>query len=182
MSCGITETQRWCWRCVDCLSVVFVESQERSLLCGVCAGSMEPMGRVARNRVFDAERRCPCDVRCTSAQGPNCECSCGGANHGSNAVVEVIRDLGPIPTLGRPKCAADAIARAAEFRAAVGPVEAEHDALQEQRCRNRWLTDAEYGRLCSVGFLLRRVRKARIHKTRMRMLAEYAEKRRAVAV
>lgn len=23
-----------------------------------------------------------CDPRCTSARGPNCECSCGGANHG----------------------------------------------------------------------------------------------------
>ncbi len=25
-----------------------------------------------------------CDARCTSAIGHNCECSCGGANHGSN--------------------------------------------------------------------------------------------------
>lgn len=24
-----------------------------------------------------------CDSRCTSAKGPNCECACGGANHGS---------------------------------------------------------------------------------------------------
>lgn len=24
----------------------------------------------------------PCDRRCTSATGHNCECSCGGANHG----------------------------------------------------------------------------------------------------
>lgn len=29
----------------------------------------------------------PCDARCTGARGPNCECSCGGANHGhGNAV------------------------------------------------------------------------------------------------
>jgi hypothetical protein len=26
----------------------------------------------------------PCDVRCTSAKGSSCECSCGGANHGSD--------------------------------------------------------------------------------------------------
>jgi hypothetical protein len=25
-----------------------------------------------------------CDARCTSAKGPNCECSCGGANHGKD--------------------------------------------------------------------------------------------------
>lgn len=24
----------------------------------------------------------PCDARCMCARGPNCECSCGGANHG----------------------------------------------------------------------------------------------------
>lgn len=27
----------------------------------------------------------PCDARCTSAKGHNCECSCGGKNHGSQA-------------------------------------------------------------------------------------------------
>lgn len=25
-----------------------------------------------------------CDSRCTGAIGPNCECQCGGANHGAN--------------------------------------------------------------------------------------------------
>lgn len=25
----------------------------------------------------------PCDSRCTNAKGNNCECSCGGVNHGS---------------------------------------------------------------------------------------------------
>lgn len=25
-----------------------------------------------------------CDARCTSATGPKCDCSCGGANHGAN--------------------------------------------------------------------------------------------------
>lgn len=25
-----------------------------------------------------------CDGRCMGATGPNCECSCGGANHGAN--------------------------------------------------------------------------------------------------
>ncbi len=29
----------------------------------------------------------PCDARCTGARGHNCECSCGGANHGAaNAI------------------------------------------------------------------------------------------------
>ena len=28
------------------------------------------------------ETDCPCDVRCTSAIGPECNCACNGANHG----------------------------------------------------------------------------------------------------
>lgn len=26
----------------------------------------------------------PCDIRCTSAKGPECNCSCGGLNHGKD--------------------------------------------------------------------------------------------------
>lgn len=28
----------------------------------------------------------PCDARCLYAKGPDCECSCGGANHGAGHV------------------------------------------------------------------------------------------------
>ena len=28
-----------------------------------------------------------CDGRCMGAKGPNCECSCGGENHGMNAMI-----------------------------------------------------------------------------------------------
>jgi hypothetical protein len=31
---------------------------------------------------FSADRKC--DARCTGAVGHNCECQCGGANHGAN--------------------------------------------------------------------------------------------------
>lgn len=30
-----------------------------------------------------------CDARCTSAKGPNCECSCGGKNHGRDYEIGV---------------------------------------------------------------------------------------------
>lgn len=35
-----------------------------------------------------------CDARCTGAKGPNCECSCGGKNHGNDFMVGVTADLG----------------------------------------------------------------------------------------
>jgi hypothetical protein len=28
-----------------------------------------------------------CDIRCTSARGNNCECSCGGKNHGKDHAI-----------------------------------------------------------------------------------------------
>lgn len=31
-----------------------------------------------------------CDARCMNATGPNCECSCGGANHGGKYLIQVI--------------------------------------------------------------------------------------------
>lgn len=45
--------------------------------CPSCAG---PLAGKAINGVFKADH--PCDARCTGATGHNCECSCGGANHG----------------------------------------------------------------------------------------------------
>jgi hypothetical protein len=29
----------------------------------------------------------PCNARCTGARGPNCECQCGGKNHGAGNVM-----------------------------------------------------------------------------------------------
>lgn len=38
--------------------------------------------RVKQNVITGKINDTPCDGRCTSARGHNCECSCGGANHG----------------------------------------------------------------------------------------------------
>lgn len=46
-----------------------------------CITHRRPLGaRAIKGSVTD----CPCDGRCTSAKGPNCDCSCGGANHGAD--------------------------------------------------------------------------------------------------
>lgn len=37
----------------------------------------------------------PCDARCTSAKGHKCECSCGGANHGTNGVIRTWHERTP---------------------------------------------------------------------------------------
>lgn len=46
---------------------------------GICAcGKMMTFG--ALKAFLNPDHKC--DARCTSARGHNCECSCGGANHG----------------------------------------------------------------------------------------------------
>lgn len=38
------------------------------------------------NRIIGTISNHKCDSRCTTARGRKCECSCGGANHGSSWV------------------------------------------------------------------------------------------------
>jgi len=47
------------------------------------AGEMHPVRRVIYYK--DRPSLHKCDARCMNARGHNCECSCGGVNHGINA-------------------------------------------------------------------------------------------------
>lgn len=38
--------------------------------------------KTTSNAVVGTQTETKCDARCTSAKGHNCECSCGGKNHG----------------------------------------------------------------------------------------------------
>lgn len=55
------------------------------------------MGKVSRNRLINYQFAPPCDGRCTNARGPNCDCQCGGKNHGNQRLVEAQSDAGAIP-------------------------------------------------------------------------------------
>lgn len=91
-------TTRHFWKCPLCLTVAATEGNNvSSLHCGHCQLSMSYMGRVSQNRLVKTEERCQCDARCTFATGPNCDCQCGGVNHGSRMLVEVTFDAGPVP-------------------------------------------------------------------------------------
>lgn len=110
---------RYCYRCEDCLFVSFTEEPvKESAESAGCGGKIEAMGRVVRKRLTVTETLCACDGRCTSATGPSCDCSCGGANHGSGAVVRVIRDAGAVPSLTARDSDAQ-YAAAAAYRAAI---------------------------------------------------------------
>lgn len=50
--------------------------------CPACDGV-----RVTENAVKGIQTDKKCDSRCTHAKGHNCECACGGANHGSGRLM-----------------------------------------------------------------------------------------------
>lgn len=47
---------------------------------GLCPQCGRAMSYAELKGVYSAVHKC--DSRCMGARGPNCECSCGGANHG----------------------------------------------------------------------------------------------------
>ena len=92
------DKSRHFWKCPLCLTVAATEGDAVSRLdCGYCQVAMNYMGRVQRSRLVRDDDFCPCDARCTNAVGPSCDCSCGGLNHGTGALVTVTVDAGPVP-------------------------------------------------------------------------------------
>jgi hypothetical protein len=87
--------RRYYYRCADCLTAMVAEEGLRKSTVCACGGKLRMMGEVRRHRVVNVELHTPCDGRCTGAQGPACDCQCGGENHGSMRVVKVVTDLGP---------------------------------------------------------------------------------------
>lgn len=49
--------------------------------CPSCDKPVRMLGKLVRGK-FKADKKC--DGRCMAATGPNCECQCGGANHGAS--------------------------------------------------------------------------------------------------
>lgn len=122
------------YRCEDCLTIAAAEAvAELNCQCGLCGGRVECMGLVRGERLVKSALECPCDGRCTSARGPNCDCHCGGKNHGSGLLVRVVRDVGPVPRFLMPP-SRKAAAIAAEWRRGYAAVLA---AIAEYERRKR---------------------------------------------
>lgn len=177
--------QRWFYRCVGCLSVTAanVELTQRWTgkaygapgRCGACGDEVESMGRVgSAGRIVKDSLRCPCDERCTGALGPNCECKCGGANHGTNMLVKVETDVGGVPVL-RPIDADKAVRVAEEYRSLLGLLVAERTRLNKVKAAQGWIGDEAYSRLYRVQTVIRKAQKARTHAGRMKELGKVAD-------
>jgi hypothetical protein len=124
------------YRCSDCLSVVATETKIQPIQqppaylrsfgeCGACGGVIEYLGDVHRDHLQRTEFRVPCDSRCTGALGPHCDCQCGGVNHGSRRVVEVVVETGKLP---RVMVSHDAKGKGETYRALLQSVRGAHTA------------------------------------------------------
>jgi hypothetical protein len=162
---------RYFVRCTTCLAVSAIDEHPASVMqCGLCAGTLETMGRVERNRLVRDEYLCPCDDRCTSARGPLCTCKCSGKNHGSNLLVHVIRDAGKVPTVTPALGREQARLNADEYRAARLALLALLDTLRNRKAAAGWLDVADYNQLRALQAANRKAHEARDHRARMRTL------------
>lgn len=136
---------RYYVQCSKCLTkaVIETETYPHRPVCVACEGECRVMGRVEGDRFARVEERCPCDERCTSAQGPKCECSCGGANHGSNLLVPVVVEAGIVKV--QIVATDEAKARRVEVEAltaeAKAAIERKFGALLEAKRRGEWIQD-----------------------------------------
>lgn len=165
---------RWFVRCRLCLSIAAIEAQslpKGEMKCGACQGPIEIMGRVD-GCTSHLDTRCKCDARCTNAKGPNCDCSCGGKNHGSGMLTTIsfsganIAEVKPTVNINATD---KALAIAKEFREALIPVNREIRTLYERG----FLPRADFERRCYLERLRTLARKAKTHKTRMAILADF---------
>ena len=163
------------YRCADCLSVVATEVAIRPIpgtyypkyaTCDACGGEIEYMGQVCRDHLEKTALACACDARCTSALGPMCSCHCGGENHGTNRVVEVVIEVGKLPRLIVPP---DAKVKADEYRALLAEVRSAIDSrygrLFQQKRDGLYLNAPEFSRFLEGQGYCRQLLKARALRT-----------------
>lgn len=111
------KTNRWYYKCADCLEPVAIDEQYNTLTCD-CGGNLRLMGKVTGDSWSLHQEQSACDYRCTDAAGPQCNCSCGGVNHGSHRVVSVLVAQGMVSVVPRSDLEVRK-ARTAEYRAAI---------------------------------------------------------------
>ena len=165
------------YRCTDCLSVVATETAIKPVQvppsysysygeCGACGGDVEYMGEVCRDHLQKTALVCACDDRCTSALGPICSCRCGGENHGTHRVVEVVIEAGKVPKLMVPP---DAKGKADEYRAllfeVVSALDSRYGRLFQQKREGIYLNGSDFCQFCEGQYYSREILKARTLRT-----------------
>ena len=176
------------YRCQECLTTFTTEEtfeiigwgkhKTCKVQCDCGAERVDYLGQSSQpGRIAQRVTLCPCDARCTNASGPNCDCQCRGANHGTGLLVTVIRDAGPVP---RIKQRSPEVCKAvrAEWRKALDAAEARMQAkygtsLQKKRA-GEWIDRTTYFSIVADGERILDARKLRTLKARLAKLAQVA--------
>lgn len=66
-------------------------------LCGELA--LRYMGRVEKTNLVKTGVKSACDLRCTSAIGPHCDCICGNINHGTHRLIVFNKIVGKLEVI-----------------------------------------------------------------------------------
>lgn len=119
------------YRCWDCLEIGSSEellpykkkgwnADARRITEAKCAcnGPIDYLGQTTedRKRLEKEVEKSVCDARCTNATGPNCNCKCDCANHGTGRVVKVIK-TGALPKFEySPDIQESAVLRGTDYR------------------------------------------------------------------
>jgi hypothetical protein len=165
------KVQRHCYRCSECLAVFFVDGKRIDVACA-CGGQAQHLGRVQAESLWHDKVECACDSRCTGARGPSCNCKCGGENHGTDAVVEVVVHAGKCRD-GWAAMNAPNSEKLAEYRAAYETAKARFVARYGTDPR-AWLPYEEYRQRETDRTNLHRAHGLQTHRARMRVLASVA--------
>lgn len=160
------------YRCRDCCEVFTTDAPlAGNTVCACDSKRLESLGQPRGDVTVRIENRCPCDARCTYATGPNCDCVCLGANHGTGRVVQVAVITGAVPKLqlSDPAAAAN---RRAEFLEECNKAEQRlaitYGAHWSNFIAGRWIDDREAWAGCHYGRkAISDARKLKVHKNRI---------------
>ena len=181
------------YRCSDCLSVAATDTKlpcvkdkwgystdEVNAACDAYNGPIEYMGKTlytvggheyALRHVVGCKPAC--DGKCIGAIGPNCDCQCGGENHGTGKMVDIY-EQGSVPRLKVPS---EARTKGEQYRAALETCRAAWTAkfgyVTEKKRSGEWIgnfqlyLDGQYAQQ-----RIAKARHLRVHGTRLKRLAE----------
>jgi hypothetical protein len=87
--------ERWYVSCTYCERPLAVNIEEGNTIeevaesaCPLCnEKALRIMGRVEKTDIVRSKTKAACDLRCTNAVGPKCNCECGNVNHGTHKLV-----------------------------------------------------------------------------------------------
>lgn len=161
------------YRCNDCCAVFTTRAPIPPDAECECGGRrVDYIGKSKAGQLSREEIRSACDARCTNANGPNCDCLCAGANHGTGKLVTV-EILSGIPRIrmNDPEAANRRVEFETECQEAKRRLAARYGIGTEDVTRRRWIANGALWRaICSTLDGIDAARSLKVHRNRIASL------------